>query len=1319
MDQAFAQTGVLAEIVPLQTTLGDTTWTVLVASDLLDAARGADGEVRPRLQHALQNAMAGADASRFRIAFDSGDALWSGVVERGFRRVRLGSPGFHHERATATLVETMRFAEQRAEGDRVQAWLEHAATWNLVGPEHTPLDIDRVIAAHDLLAEGDDEALASITERVRALANEVAPHVRAHQPPLLERLSQWGLGLQADHPVLRVHALALVAALPSLDHDKSGRHVARHVEEMLRRTLADHRRAVDAGASQLTLPGWLVTALSLGATLVGILPSSWIAGLTRAAVRKVAGIFIAGEDVQRARPTLDALGASGRAATLDRLGEAVVTEEEADNYRDAVLELVEGAAAMHRGARNGADLPLAHVSIKCSALAAHFDPTDPDGTWLRVGPRLTAILRRARELGVFIQLDAEHYAVRNLTFAMLQRALREDPALWAHPDVGIVVQAYLKDAPAHVDALLAFCRERGVRMPIRLVKGAYWDAETTEAAAHRDMAPQWLNKVETDRCYQLLVLRCLRAHDAVQLALGSHNLRDHCFARAARELLAPDAPPIEHQCLHATWSGLSLGMARAGWPVRNYIPVGSLLMGMAYLVRRVMENSSQVGVLTMARQTLDLDRLLQPPEQVIAQLRRDDALQREPLLLGDRDGLAFAQTAPSRVEQPANAEALEEAIAQQPALTWLQPASDDARNGRALASTSPEAPERTLGQLNTATAEDVDVAVSAADEAQPAWQAFGATRRALLLMRAGERMRARRNSLAALCALEAGKARAEALADVDEAVDFCQFYAREALRLEGETSRSARGVIAVVAPWNFPLAIPCGMTAAALAAGNAALLKGAEQTPLCAEAVVRILREVGVPAEVCVHLAGDGPSTGAALVQHASVDGLVFTGSAAVGTRLFAQMQSGPDRKGRGARMAITEMGGKNAVVVAASADLDEAVLGCLRAAFGHAGQKCSAASRIIVDPAIADAFAARFAAAAADLRIGAGTARGVDINPVISEEDATRLRKSAGRAIAEAESAGGRCLLDGRVQPEGSGHLVAPTVVLLPAAAAMAADSQAQIEHFGPIVHIIPADRDAMRIQAATRYALTAGIYTQLDADIDDFVATVRAGNAYVNRPITGARVAIEPFGGFAASGTGPKAGGGDYLAAMLAPSEATAPSDEAVATAISARRAARTPTLAIAGQRTWDQHTTPRNGLAVVATGSKVTPRLRAHLAAAAAMGDGDVLLFGPPALVADPALRSARHLGTAAAIGAQLEALAACAVVVTDGADAAALLATAFAAAPDAFFARQITSLPAIVGHDLGADAIAALHLPPTTVAVSTLRHGAPMVLELPDS
>ncbi len=1392
--------GMLPEFEPVAATLHGERWSLLLSRELLPAACDAAGVVRPRLVAALEAELAGVrTASRWRATIDSGDALWGAVFERSFARIRLGSPSFAVERATARLVETLPFAHQRQEGDRIMAWTAHGDAWRMIGADAAPLEIEASLARNglfDLLATDGPAAdsLRRVWAQARTLAEAVAAEMPRYKPGLLERLSQWGLGLQADHPVLRVHALRLIAALPSLDHDRGGREVDRLVTEMLRRTKADHQRAV-AASSPLALPTWMARGLALASLCVAVLPAAFVAWLTRASVRKVAGIFIAGESVARAEPALRALLSSGRSATLDQLGELVITEAEADHYRDAVLQLIEGAASLHRGQRNAAGLPLAHVSVKSSALTAHYDADDVEGAAGRVVPRLGAILRRARDLGVFVNIDAEHESVRDLTLTMLDRTLASDPGLWSHPDVGIVVQAYRRDAPEHLADVIALARRRGVRMPIRLVKGAYWDAETTEADANHHDAPQWLDKRETDLCFQALVLRCLEHGDELQLALGSHNLRDHCFARAARAELYPDAPPIEHQCLHATYEGLSTAMAAAGWPVRNYIPVGSLLMGMAYLVRRVMENSSQVGVLTMARRAVDLGTAMTSPAQsLLAKAEQGrpsgrEGVQRRPLLTDQDDDLRFRPVSPARLHLASHRQALDEAIEAVRGQLPLRSHVAATGAGAPLRSFSPDAPAVEIGALPTATTADVAEAVARASEAAQAWAALPAAARALHLLRAGEWLRARRPALAALVCLEAGKARREALADIDEAVDFCRFYALQSVTapLAGE----ARGVIAVVAPWNFPVAIPCGMTVAALAAGNAALLKGAEQTPLCADIVVQALRAAGVPADLVAHVAGDGPTTGAALVGDERVDGVVFTGSVAVGTRLYAQMAARRTRDGRGERMAITEMGGKNAVIITANADLDEAVAGCLRAAFGHSGQKCSALSRILVDARVADAFAERFAAAAASLQVGRATAHGTQINPVVSAEDLERLRTTADAVCAEAEAAGGRVLLQPEQVADADGALlIGPTVVQLPASAAMRPESWAAREIFGPIVHCIAYQTlaEALSLQAGLDYALTVGVYAQSEDDVDAVIAGARAGNVYVNRPITGARVGIEPFGGFALSGTGPKAGGVDYLAAFrvadapaptgsqpeaLAPptppspaefasppapasATATAPTrrslhgrgtrvaapvhgvDEAAAALLAtipllgevagpvvaeAKRqlARRRSTHAIPGQRTED-HTRRGRGMMLVIS-HRPSPSPAAIEAVAAALAVGNQIWFVGAAATHWQALADrglAVVVDTDAAVGTWYAAVTdpEVATVFLDGADApgwAAWLQAALAARPVARCLPQILRPLA----PCGADAAVARQLLVSTIAVNTLRHGAPLVLDLPEA
>lgn len=1348
-------------------------WRVVMTSELRGALVDDRGEPRDALRDAVRFELAGRrQGPAWRAQIDVEGTLCGLAVVPDTHTLHIGAPNFAAERLRCTLD---------AASDELRA---HTAAFEAARAEDRPLAIEQVTHAHNLTAlwhAAPGTELAEVSALTDTLARDVAGRIASYRAPLLERLSQLGLGLQADYAVLRVHALRFVALLPSLDHDDAGTEVQRLLAEMMRRTAQDSERARTARKTgeKGPLPGWLQGLFALGEHAALALPARPVARLTRWAVRFVAGTFIAGESIEQASDTLDALHASGRTATLDQLGELVISEPEADHYCARVLELVQGSAARHAGQRNGAGIPVGHVSVKVSALCAHYDPDDPDGTWANVHPRLVRIFNTARAGGVFVNLDAEHYAVRDLTFEMLQRTLRSDPELWRWPDVGIVVQAYLVDAADHLSDVLALGRERGVRMPIRLVKGAYFDEETTAARANGWDAPQFLNKAETDACFQQLSIAIIKAADAAQLCIGSHNLRDHCFARAARAVLAPDAPEIEHQTLHRTYEALSTAMAASGWAVRNYIPVGSLLVGMAYLVRRVMENSSQVGVLTMARRGVDLVAVLAPPSTALAGLRDDRTLRGPP----DDDPLTFRNVAPARLYLPAHRRALQAAI---DAREVAPSTATDSRfcSGKPALSRSPS-DGRLVGTVQMACADDVPVAVAAAKGETAGWGRWPVSQRAARLVVAAELLRARRMAFAALVGKEAGKSRGEALGDVDEAVDFLNFYAREAVRREqGNRDRSPRGVIAVIAPWNFPLAIPTGMTAAALAAGNCAILKSAEQTPLVAEALVALLHEAGVPEHAVIHLPGDGPEVGAPLTAHPDIAGCVFTGSKSVGTILYRQLAArcGPTGMADDGALVITEMGGKNAVIVTANADLDEAISGCLTGAYAHAGQKCSAASRVLVDRRVMDAFRRRFARAVADLVVGDAALPGTQINPVITAHDAERLRGDAQLAAAECADRHGEVLVDRSGEfVDFAGHKVGPSAFVLPAVACADPNSIARRELFGPVVALIGyRDIDeAVALFNGTEYALTGGVYAQSLDDIDELTARLRCGNLYVNRNNTGARVAIEPFGGFKMSGTGPKAGGRAYLDAFYRPPRRCEtlvvdlidgparaapwiaaplskdaermdmrPLYEAAtvgrftldhravralerythAALVDAARLAATPTLtrAIPGQDTHDHRDIGRGPTVILAGVPTTSPHLIAHLVTAVATGS--------PVLVAAVG-RSARpwHQLLELAWRCGLSRTRVQLLADPSRADVVAALSRpdvatiacdgprhAWAHVIDAARVHTAEQLPAIydagsLADDASFEAYWGRHTVVRTVAVNTMRHGAPLTVE----
>jgi RHH-type proline utilization regulon transcriptional repressor/proline dehydrogenase/delta 1-pyrroline-5-carboxylate dehydrogenase len=466
---------------------------------------------------------------------------------------------------------------------------------------------------------------------------------------------------------------------------------------------------------------------------------------------------------------------------------------------------------------------------------------------------------------------------------------------------------------------------------------------------------------------------------------------------------------------------------------------------------------------------------------------------------------------------------------------WI---GDGERHGEELASEDPGDPDRIVALAALATEAEVDEAIRTAAQGFTTWSATPAAERAQVLVRAAQWLRARRAELAALEVRECAKPWGEADADVCEAIDFLEFYARGAVALDrgkalfqvpgehNEMRYAPRGVVAVISPWNFPIAIPMGMVSAGLATGNAVVLKPAEQSPGCGLMVVRALREAGVPPEAIALLPGDG-TAGAALVRHPGVHTIAFTGSGPVGLDIIrAAAEPGAHHLKR----VVAEMGGKNCVIVDSDADLDDAVPGIVQSAFVYAGQKCSAASRVLVHDAIADALLERVAGAVDVLLVGQADTFGIDVPPVIEREAQERVERY--RAIARD---GGRIAAERAEGLPNHGWFVPPTVAAdLPVDSPVLGD-----EIFGPLLAVerVPSVDAAMDRVEGLSFALTGGLFCRNPHTVERVISRSPVGNLYVNRPITGAMVGRQPFGGNRLSGTGTKAGGPDYLLHFVEP--------------------------------------------------------------------------------------------------------------------------------------------------------------------------------------
>jgi RHH-type proline utilization regulon transcriptional repressor/proline dehydrogenase/delta 1-pyrroline-5-carboxylate dehydrogenase len=1092
-----AKTGDLVDLVERVIEINGLRWALIFADiltpALLDDVGAINGEVQTVIAGCVRCVPPGQMA---RVRLVIADFHILALVLPDIRTCRLYTPGVAQE---SLLLHLSANAQLQEHVDAVNQLSPTVTTIEEVTAKYGLVDL-----ASPALSVGAYKRTV-VMDAVRRQVDVLANLEDTYRPPLVERVQNGFLDVIARDDLLLRQVLRFVALLPSLRYDRSRREVVRALRENIRLL---RRPQISTRRRQSTRSRLLACAAQAVALVTRLVPSRVVGAVIDRAVGMMAARFIVPERPAAVMRRLEDLKRLGRSASLDQLGELVLTQQEAERYADAVIQLID-LAATHYGSSadrrvvNDAGIPLAHVSIKLSALSTHFNPAAPEATAVEMRERLLRILRHARRRGTFLCFDAEHYAYRDLALHVPASVLAAAPDLDDSQDFGFVVQAYLKDAVPFAEQVATLARQRGHRIQVRLVKGAYWDAETAEAEAQDVPAPTFWNKAETDIHFQQLVLYILEQSDVLALAVGSHNLREHAFAEMVRSQVFPHAPVIEHQVLHRMSEGVARALAAMGWTTRDYMPVGDLVPGIAYLVRRILENASQVGILAQSRERLSADAIAIDPALNLFQLMAQGEYVWGPAVRAVDE--RFRPSPPVRFHLPAEREAF----------------------ATVLASTAVNTPA-------FVTPAEVRYMVHRAMQGAEVWRAWSPEARSAVLIRAAEAMRAQRLALGALIVREGRKVWAEALADVDEAVDYLRFYARSAVHWHAvlKDRMQPLGVAAVIAPWNFPLAIPCGMTAAALAAGNAVLLKPAEQTPAIGEALATLLHASGVPPDALVYIPGDG-RVGAALVANDQVDLIAFTGSWEVGAQIFFSSGRVSTRR---LRRVIAETGSKNPIIVTASADLDTALESILRSAFGHAGQKCSACSRVLVDARLAHPLAERLGQAARELRLGSAEDPATQVNPVITLADAERLRAAAARAAAEVLATGGRVVLDVTSQMAPS-DLVGPAIFLLSEGVDLTRVPLAKEELFGPIVHIIPytTREEAVRLANSVPYALTAGIFAQSADDVDFFVRRLDAGNLYINRPITAARVGVEPFGGFKRSGTGPKAGGDEYLLAFL----------------------------------------------------------------------------------------------------------------------------------------------------------------------------------------
>jgi RHH-type proline utilization regulon transcriptional repressor/proline dehydrogenase/delta 1-pyrroline-5-carboxylate dehydrogenase len=980
--------------------------------------------------------------------------------------------------------------------------------------------------------------MSSLQSEIVQRGAEIFDLVDRHTEPLFSKAGFYQrmmeFSMRDEH--FKVQMFRFVDVLASLHH---GGEIVRHLDEYF----ADMRNG-------------FAPLVRTGVQAAKIVP--WISGqLLRWNVSGMARQFIAGKNPHDVMKTLRKRRGQNIGFTVDLLGEAVVSEREATEYAARCLELLEYLARETQGwtdplGKNSELFPVVNLSVKISALYSQMNPADPADAIAHLAPKLRPILRRARELGAFVNFDMESYAHKNSTLELF-KTLFTETEFHDWPHVGVVIQAYLRDAGKDLLDLIEWGRARATRFTVRLVKGAYWDYEKIKSTQNGWSIPVYLQKPESDVNFELLTRILLENEEIVTSAFGSHNVRSIAHAQALGDQLGIDRSRFEFQLLYGMAGPIKRALVEMGYRVREYCPVGELLPGMSYLVRRLLENTSNEGFLRAKfAENVSEEQLLRDPSELLNGAQPPSATSAATQDRQVHDG-ASRDIPPEDTYENAslvnfvykeNQEQMRVALHQVRAQFGKKyPLIIDAEKiwtGKTIASINPSSPEEIVGHMTEAGIPEAERAVEAARVAFEKWSRTPFEERARLLERAAAIMERRRYELSALEVFEVGKPWAEADGDIREAMDFCLFYAQQ-MRLIGRPRLTQhipgeesylhywpRGVALVVAPWNFPMAILCGMTSAALVTGNTVIIKPAEQSAVVGARLMEIFEEAGVPPGVLNFLPGKGSVIGAHLVDHKDVDLIAFTGSREVGLKIWES--AGQTRPGqRQLKHVVCEMGGKNAIIIDSDADLDEAIVDSVYSAFGYQGQKCSALSRLIVLEDNYRRVMQRLLSAAASLRVGNPEEPGITVGPVIDKTAYERIQDYIGIGKSEATLAFQRR----DVPPQG--YFIPPTIFV-----DVTPEMRiAREEIFGPVLSVIKArDLDeAIEVANGTDYALTAGFFSRSPANIERAKAEIVAGNVYINRSCTGAVVGRHPFGGFKMSGGGTKAGGADYLLQFLLP--------------------------------------------------------------------------------------------------------------------------------------------------------------------------------------
>lgn len=837
--------------------------------------------------------------------------------------------------------------------------------------------------------------------------------------------------------------------------------------------------------------------------------------------------FVLGQTINAALKKAEALTPLGYRFSFDMLGEAARTEEDAKRYYDAYVQAIE---AIGQVAKESQVEMNPGISVKLSALHPRYEFAKRELMLNSMAPLLLSLAQKAKHYNIGLTVDAEEADRLDLSLDLIE-AVFTHPSLKGWEGFGLAVQAYQKRALPVIEWIIDLGKREGKRMMVRLVKGAYWDAEIKVSQVLGLDYPVFTRKHATDVSYFACAKKMLAHPDCIYPQFGTHN----AYTVATILTMADQNQAFEFQCLHGMGRSLyDYVLQKTKKPCRIYAPVGSHKELLGYLVRRLLENGANSSFIhQLADDKTPSEKLVIDPVSYMASRahKPHPKIPTFQTIYGAWQNSAGIDLS-NREQLPILAEQMT-SIDQK---KWMAASivNGKARYKKVTRSIlSPANTTHVLGEASDADTPEIDEALKVADEHKAIWANCTIDERAKILERAAILFQEAMPTFMTLLMREGGKCLPDAMSEVRETIDYCRYYAYRArqdlapIDLPGPTGESnvlhmhPRGVIACISPWNFPLAIFCGQMLAALVAGNAVIAKPAEQTPIIAFTAVNLLHEAGVPKEALQLLIGPGRVIGPRVLSDTRISGVMFTGSTETAQSIQQTLTNRPGP----ITPFIAETGGQNAMIVDSTALPEQTVIDIAQSAFNSAGQRCSALRVLFVQEEIAPTLLSMLKGYMHTMNVGDPALLATDVGPVIDEKAKENLKQHVEYMKKEATLLAEVSL----------SHLNLPGHYLAPCAFELKELTLLKNEVFGPILHIIRYKANELEkvMQAIinTGFGLTLGVQSRISATIEEIVAHMPVGNMYVNRNTIGAVVGVQPFGGERLSGTGPKAGGPHYL--------------------------------------------------------------------------------------------------------------------------------------------------------------------------------------------